>query len=435
MKVEASSDSRLRSASRRLLRLPARLTPAAYRSALSNPAFRRLVPGLGLSSLGDGISAVAVAWLALKLAPPDATGIAVAASVAAFTFPGVLAGLTLGRLFARLDARLVLMIDSLTRAVALVLIPLLSWAGILNLGIYIALLAVSSLMYAWGVAGQYSLVAEILPQEDRFAGNAFVIALDSTALIVGPAIAGVIIAATSPAAAIAVDAASYAVLAVILAGTRRAWPTARADSNDNEASTSGLSALFQIPALVGLLVLSFLFTFLYGPLIAALPVYVARDLGGNAATLGYFWTLFGAGAVAGGLAVGVIRRLPLWPVLLLVVAGWGAALLPLGFVSSSLPGLIGFGVGGFIYAPFPALSRTLLQEHSPAHLLVAIGAAWGALMIIAQPLGTAVGGLLVDALGARATIRLSAIATLVLATGASAVYIFTRALGPRRRIP
>ena len=40
-----------------------------YYPALSHPVLRRVLPGAAASALGDGMSAVAIAWLALKLAP------------------------------------------------------------------------------------------------------------------------------------------------------------------------------------------------------------------------------------------------------------------------------------------------------------------------------------------------------------------------------
>lgn len=47
-----------------------RLRTGPYWPVLSHPVVRRLLPGYGLSALGDGMSAVAIAWLALRLAPP-----------------------------------------------------------------------------------------------------------------------------------------------------------------------------------------------------------------------------------------------------------------------------------------------------------------------------------------------------------------------------
>jgi hypothetical protein len=54
--------------------------------------------------------------------------------------------------------------------------------------------------------------------------------------------------------------------------------------------------------LLGLLAVTCVFFFLYGPVEVALPLYVAHDLHGSPALLGAYWTAFGIGAVAGAMA-------------------------------------------------------------------------------------------------------------------------------------
>jgi len=54
-----------------VLNLNERIRASPYYPALVHPVFRRVLPGAAASALGDGMSAVAIAWLALKLAPAD----------------------------------------------------------------------------------------------------------------------------------------------------------------------------------------------------------------------------------------------------------------------------------------------------------------------------------------------------------------------------
>jgi len=69
---------------------------AVYYPALRHPVLRRLLPGVLASALGDGMSAVAIAWLALRLAPPGTRGLWVGAAVAAYSLPGALGAVVLG---------------------------------------------------------------------------------------------------------------------------------------------------------------------------------------------------------------------------------------------------------------------------------------------------------------------------------------------------
>src|SRR5215472_16104396 len=126
-----------------------------YRPVVSHPVVRRLLPGYALSALGDAMSAVAIAWLALQLAPPASRGLWVGAAVAAYSVPGALGAAVPGRwLGHRGGVRL---------AAALGVIPVLSATHALGLVAYVCLLGVSSLLHAWGSAGQFTLVAEVLP--------------------------------------------------------------------------------------------------------------------------------------------------------------------------------------------------------------------------------------------------------------------------------
>ncbi len=89
-----------------------RLVPSAYRPVLANRVFRRLILGFGVSYLGDGMSFVAVAWLAIELAPQATAGLWVGGAVAAYTLPGVVGALVFGRRLRRVPAKRLLLADN-----------------------------------------------------------------------------------------------------------------------------------------------------------------------------------------------------------------------------------------------------------------------------------------------------------------------------------
>ncbi len=180
------------------------------------------------------------------------------------------------------------------------------------------------------------------------------------------------------------------------------------------------------PELLGVLALTWFFNFLYGPAEVALPLHVTEDLHAGAGLLGLYWALFGAGAVLGGLATGALRRFPLWPVTLGIVAGWGLALVPFGLGAPAAVTLACFTLGGLIYGPFTALSYTLFQERTPAAWLTTVLAARSAALLTAGPVGTALGGPLTALLGPRQVLAASGIATVVLAVAGAAVWAWNR---------
>jgi MFS transporter, DHA3 family, macrolide efflux protein len=470
--------------------LAARVRASPYYPAISHPVLRRVLPGAALSALGDGMSFVAIAWLAIRLAPESSRGLWVGAAVAAYSLPGAAGAVLLRRwLRGRGGAGLVL-VNAVLRAAALGLVACLAIAHLLDPVGYVGLLGVSSLLSAWGVAGKYTLIADLLPAEQRVAGNTVFGLADQLSLTIGPALAGVVTALAGPAVVIAVDAASWVVLAISYAriaplATRAASapaplvpPAAPISAAPSAAEISAAGAAVEpsatpsaaeisaappdalepepdapepepdapepepgapepepgawsvirsSPVLPGLLALSFVFYLLYGPIEVALPVHVATDLHGSAALLGTFWAVFGVGAVIGELSAPFLRRLPVWPTMTAIVLGWGLGLVPLGLGTPLWAALAAFFVAAIIWGPWMSLSMAVLQETSPPAALAQVIAARSSLLILASPLGTALGGPIVAGLGARGTLLASAVATIVLGLITTAVLLMRRA--------
>jgi MFS family permease len=375
------------------------------------------------------MSFVAVAWLAIELAPQATAGLWVGGAVAAYTMPGVVGALVFGRRLRRVPARRLLLADNVVRGVFLGAVPLAWLAGLLT-PLYIVLLAVSSLLHAWDSAGKYTLLAELLPHEQRLAANTLISSLNFAATIAGPAIAGVLVTYVSSALVLGLDAFTYVFLAVLVVRTRLP-ESGHVSPVDQAAARGGLVLLRSRPELLGLLTLTWFFNLLYGPVEVALPLHVTDDLHAPGTLLGLYWMLFGIGAVLGGLAVGALRRLPLWPVTVVIVVGWGLSLLPFGFDVPTAVTVACFTLGGAIYGPFVALSVTLMQAKSPPQHLATMLAARSAALLTAAPLGTALGGPLTTALGPRATLGGSGLATGVL--GAVACVLLLARRGNRER--
>ena len=382
---------------------------------MTHQILRRVLPAMAVSALGDGMSAVAVALLAVRLAGLEPAGILVGGAVAAYTLPGAAGAVLLARPLRRLSSARLITADAALRTAALGAIPVLYALGRLTGPWYVALLALSSILHAWGISGRYTLLAEHLPQTQRLAGNALLSIIDQSAIIGGAVLAGLVISVSNPSLAIAADAVSFALLAIVTSASGQSMVVERTGSNEPASvRAAGFRFIVQTPALLGLLALTVVFFFLYGPVEVALPLYVVGPLHGSAALLALFWAVFGAAAVIGSTVTGLLRRLPLWPTAITAVIGWGVALLPIGLLQSAPPALACFAVAGFVYAPYGALSYTLFQTVSPPRLLSQVIAARGALTILAAPMGTALGGPLVVAIGARGTLFASATATIVL---------------------
>lgn len=401
--------------------LPHAVRASPYWPVVAHPVLRRLLPGYTVSSLGDGMAVVAVSWLAVELAPADDRGIWVALAAAAYTLPGAAGAVLLNRLLRGLAPARLATWDALLRAGALGAIPLAHTTGVLSIWLYVALLGASSVLHSWGQAGTYTLLARQLPEGHHLAGNAVLSTIGSVSTVTGPLLAAPLVIWGGAASVLAVVAATFAVLAATLrlGVPPDADPTAP-DPAAQASRTSGFGVIRHDRGLAGLLLLSAGFFLLFGPVYVALPLHVTDDLHAPVGVLATFYSLFGAGAVAGALLTGYLRRLPLGPAAAGIVAVAGAALLPLGLGAPTPAALAGFTLVGLLWPPYAAMSTTLFQRSTPPALLPQVLAVVSAVRTLAVPLGTVLGGPAVAALGPTRTLLASAVGMLALGLAAAA---------------
>ncbi|WP_405527682.1 MFS transporter [Streptomyces avidinii] len=397
---------------------PARtFSTSPYRPVITHSTLRRLLPGFTVSSLGDGMAVVAVSWLAIEIAPAAERGMWVALAAAAYTLSGAVGAVLLGRLLRhRSPARLVAC-DALLRATALGAIPVCHALGMLSIELYVVLLATSSVLHSWGQAGVHTLLARLLPERDHLAGNAVLSGIGSLSTVFGPPLAGALILRGGAATVIAVDAATFLVLAAtfLFGMPHDAAPAPR----ESGSRAAGFAVIRRTPALLGLLALSFAFFCLFGPVYVALPLYVSDGLGAPAGLLAAFYTAFGVGAVLGSVLTGYLGRLPMGPAATGIVVAFGLFMLPTGLGAPTAVAVAGFAAAGLLWPPYAALSTALFQRSAPRDLLPQTLAASSAVRVLAVPLGTALGGPLVAGLGARGTLLVSAASIAVLGLAAA----------------
>ncbi|TNH29622.1 MFS transporter [Micromonospora orduensis] len=384
-----------------------------YWPVISHRLLRRVLPGMAVSSFGDGMSVVAISWFALELAPAGSEAAWVALAVAAYSLPATVGAAVFGRFLAGRGSAQLVYWDATLRGVTLALIPVAYLTGLLNPTIFVVLLAVSSLLHSWGVAGRFTLIAEVLPERQHVPANALLNIFAGAATIAGPPVAGLLIGWQGAALVIALDAVSFLALAVSYLFALRAGVADKPAEAPPKNRGAGLRAVAGDRTLLVLMLLTFAFFAFFGPVYVAFPIYV-NDIGGSAALLGLYYTVFGVGSLIGAVASGYAGRLPLWRTITGIILGFGVTLLPLGLGAPVPVSLAAFALGGFIWAPYMALSRALIQRRAEPGRLASVLAANTALIIPAVPLGTIAGGPLVTLLGARGTLLCCAIATIAL---------------------
>ncbi|MFT2752981.1 MFS transporter [Clavibacter sp. Sh2088] len=188
------------------------------------PGFRSYWAAATVSSFGTAVSAVAVPVLVVTVL--DANPFEVGLVNAAQFLPYALFGLIVGAYVDRFPRKPLLIWSSVGRGVCLGAIPVLWMMGALNLWVTAVALFVFGVLSVVGFAATQSLLPRIVPRPLLLTANARLDQSDAAAQTAGPALGGVLVSIVTAPIAIALDAVSYFVDAVLIARIRVVEQTA-----------------------------------------------------------------------------------------------------------------------------------------------------------------------------------------------------------------
>jgi hypothetical protein len=412
----------------------------AYGWLWGNRRTATFLGGVTVSAIGDGAAGVALPLLALQLHGSVPAAVAVAAlEVTAYVLP-IVVSLTVGLGRWRFAPRTALIVDAALRAVMFGAVGALGVAGLLHLGVVIALLLVGSGLRLLASTGRRLLVLDAAGSSGVLAANGVLSTIDSVALFaVGPALGGLMCTVWSPSVALLADAATYAILfavTLLAIGPRREPDHAAADgaSRTRTRTRSGWHAVRAAPLVLVLLGVVFAYDLFYGPVDVALPLLVTVDLGRGGGTLGALWGVFGVGAVISSALTPVLARFRPVPVLLVIIGAWAGCDVLLGLSPTAGAAMLAMGFGGLVYGPFTAVAYTLLHGLVDVREQAAVFAVWSGALALALPLGLGLGGPLVALVGPRLGLLVAAALTIALVPIA-AVRLSGTAVNPSVDVP
>lgn len=313
--------------------------------------FRLLFTGESISVLGDYFHFVALAWLTLQL---TGSGLALGSVLMVAAIPRALFMLVGGALTDRWSPRSLMLYSNAVRAVLVGVIAGLVVTGQIQLWHLYLMAAAFGVVDALFYPAINSILPMLVDEPTLAPANALMQGSQQLAGLIGPAIAGVVVALVHTGPAFAIDSASFAVAAtaiLFVVGGRRATRDPAADHPSLLGSIrTGVGYAWGDPAVRSLLLLTAAFNFAFnGPLLVGLPFLADHVLGGGSATFGILLSAYGGGAVVGAVAAG--RRVPrLGTIVLVTATGMGVALGLIG-VAPNIPtafamlGAIGIGAG------------------------------------------------------------------------------------------
>jgi MFS family permease len=273
-------------------------TPAAL-APLAGPVFRGLWLAWLAANLTMWMNDVAAAWLMTSL---TTSPVMVALVQTASTLPVFLLGLPSGALADIVDRRRYFAATQLWVSLNAALLAALSLAGLLTAPLLLALTFSNGI----GLALRWPVFAAIVPQLVSRAELPAALALNGIAMnlsrVIGPVLAGTLLAAISPAAVFVLNTLlAAAAFVLILRWKNPPRTSALPGERFVGAMRVGLNFALQSPRLKAILLRIFLFFLQCTALVALLPL-VARTLhGGGAATFTVMLSCVGAGAIVAAL--------------------------------------------------------------------------------------------------------------------------------------
>ena len=404
-----------------------RRTVAAIGRALRHRNYRLFFIGQGTSLIGTWLTRVATAWLVFRL-----THSAWLLGVVGFAgqLPTFLVTPLAGVLVDRWNRHRVLVVTQALALVQSALLAAFTLSGKITVWHVVLLAAFQALINAFDTPARQAFVVEMIDAREDLA-NA--ISLNSSmvngARLIGPSIAGVLIAAVGEGWCFAVDAVSYlAVIASLLAMRVALRPRAPSRARLLGELSEGARYVWSFPPIRAILLLLAFVSFSAVPYTVLMPVFASNVLGGGPNTLGLLMAATGAGAVVGVLSLAA-RRSVLGLGRTLSIAGglFGAALIAFSlsrwvWLSAALLALVG---GGMMVqmAASNTLLQTLVDEDKRGRVMSFYAMAFFGTM----PFGSLAAGWLGARIGAPATVFWGGVATL------AAVGLFVRALPGLRR--
>ena len=391
------------------------------------PGFRLLFLATIGSTLGTLLATIA---LVVDVKDRTESGAWVSALFIVQFLPAVAVGLLFGPLLDRLSRRKTMIVADLTRACVFVALVFVHAAGAI-----VALATVAGFATGFFRPAAYAGLPNLVEREDLSAANSVLQTGDNTAWAVGPILGGVLVAAVGPHPAYWINAASFVVSALLLAGipARKLQAAAAATHGHLRDLREGVAFVVRSAPLRTVL-FAWTLAMLAIAAINATEVFLAKDsFNGGDFGFGLMYGATGVGLAIGSLSGG--RWVEVRPIA--VVYGGGITLLALAFgLASVAPNvwvaslcclLGGIGDGAAVLCNSLLVQRGAPDEFRGRAFTVIMGVNY-----VAFGLGFLLGGLLNDSYGARWVWGGSAI---VLAAAGTLAYVLARGVGERGAEP
>jgi MFS family permease len=366
-------------------------------AALRERNFRNLFLGQSVSVIGDGITPVAITFAVLDLTG-SATDLGLV--LAAQSVPLAALALVGGVWADRLRRERVMLVSDIVRACVQATVAALLLTGSAQIWQLMVLLAIYGTAEAFFRPAWGGLLPQLVPMQRLQEANALMGISDNFGWLVGPAIAGTLIAVLGSGGAIAIDAGTFVVSAIFLSTIvappiehRYAPAPFFAELRQGWYEVKSRRWLWVMLLRTSLVLFAAIAPFqILGPLIL-------REHGQGAAAWGFIMAIFSAGMIAGGAFA--MRYHPRRPMVVVAFTGASGCLSPLALAMGGyVPALmVTESIHGVAVGILVAVWNTTVQSQIPKDAVARV-TAWDWMSSLALwPVGLAISGPMVAALG------------------------------------
>jgi MFS family permease len=379
--------------------------PHALR-ALRSRNFRLFVAGQLVSLIGTWMQMVAQAWLIYRL-----TGSAVLLGVAGFAsqIPVFLLAPLGGVIADRLDRRRVLIVSQAVMMVLALALAALTLSGVIEVWQIFTLAALLGVANAFDIPARQAFVVQMVGREHLPNAIALNSSMVNGARLVGPAVAGAVVAVVGEGWCFLINGLSYVgvIAALAVMHISPVHGHARATISAWASVVEGFAFAWQARPVRALLLLLGLVSLMGMPYSVLMPIFADRVLGGGPYAYGLLMAAAGLGALAGS-GVLTLRRdlhgLGRW--IAAAASGFGLSLILFSLSRSLWLSAALLVPAGFCMMLEMAASNTLVQAMVPDRLRGRVMAVYSMMFMGMAPLGALMAGSLAAPLGAPATVAL-----------------------------
>jgi MFS family permease len=377
--------------------------------ALRHRNFQLFFSGQLISLIGTWMQSVAQSWLVYRLTGSALLlgSVGFASQIPVFLF-APLGGITADR-FNRRHIVIGTQVASMVLAFILAALTLLHKVQVWHVFVLAALLGIVN---AFDIPGRQSFLVDMVGKEDLMNAIALNSSMFNGARVIGPAIAGILVARIGEGWCFFANAVSYiAVIIGLLMMKVQSRPQALMAS-PLEHMMEGFRFVNRTAPIRALLLLLGLVSLVGMPYVVLMPIFADKILHGGAQGLGILMGATGVGALLGALTLAFregVKGLGRW--VALCCAGFGASLVVFALSHNFWVSVILLLPVGYTMMLQMACSNTLIQVMVPDALRGRVMAVYSMMFMGMAPIGALLGGALADRLGAQLTVAIGGVAS------------------------